>query len=292
MSFSLFGEDFLSDIIEDLERQIYDASYPYNDAIEPLARWQGLRDLGGEMEGILIPLDNDGNLEQQRRGLTRWAVSFSSFFEIHQNDAAVMAIAYVARQLDGKNFLLNQQTDKTRQAEGDKLLLLASRFEEKGFSKEAEIFRQVSRALSGEASTQKIADFLRKVNAAFYIDTAVNALLWIRQDARLWAAKVAGETGYPVDEVLEKGCRAARLLAANAYGNNHQHIPDYLWEYLLCPLIEDEKRTLMSPDHFAQSLEKAKNAQPSCDVTGKTFKRMKGATGQAVGPTVDNKLKL
>lgn len=248
-------------------------------------RWQGLRLLGLEPAGqkLYIPLDNDGNLIQQFTGLERWCQHFASEFGFRKHEASLMALAYVARQLNHENQLLNNQTVETSQADGENLEKIRGACfgygkKSKADTTSSDIFHLVACVLTTKSDPQhqqglsteymqKIkaaGNLLEKANAAHYMKTGVSAIMWARTYAKSWS-KLTATRKKDQKNIKQEAMRTAELLAANAYGNNANKLDaKTIWDILAS--LEDSERVMIgNPDAYIYSRNLAAAAQPSRD---------------------------
>ncbi|NTU77404.1 MAG: hypothetical protein HGA90_06285 [Alphaproteobacteria bacterium] len=191
--------------------------------------------------------------------------------------------ADVARQVGGRNYLLNQQTDATRKEDGDKLQEIIDYILEPAKDASAIVaFKGVSRALKGDEGYKDVADFLSVANAVFYIQTGVSALEWWEEIGPEWVLMKAREKELNVHvriELLRAAEKAVGLLAANAYGNNVKK---------LMPKYENmvSKRVLgyygksfwdkLAEKMYEDSCRKAKVSAPSCDKSAAQPPKLQG----------------
>lgn len=241
-----------------------------------LGRWEGLRRLPSPNNELLFPLPNDSTLAQQAVGLIKWCEHFAPQQSFSPEDARLVALAYVARQIEcisrsentatctigGQNTLLNSQTLATRTADSARLdqhVVLLSALEEHAAAK---IFRNVARSLEENSDDGNYAELLKLANAAFYIGTGVEALLWYRDHGAAWCERDARSRVSA--EILQ---HRVLLLSANAYGNNHQKLDTLqnrqVLEEILAPLTAAELAALKSNRNYQESLKVSKTAPAS-----------------------------
>jgi hypothetical protein len=234
-----------------------------------LMRWEGLRKIGGIFaeQNIHIPLDKHGTLIEQFHGLTKWCAEFGSHLNFSENKASAIALAYVARQLQGANVLLNNQTEDTRRTEADKIIFLAEKVLIGPDDEDAgAIFHRVATHLKDPTQEADVGKLLRLANAAFYIETGVSAWTWA--DSENFCTWVLDNPRSGTGRGLIEGAKgAARLLGANAYGNNIDKLADYpdITARLLASLSAAERADIASAEYFQASIEKAQAASPSHD---------------------------
>ncbi len=247
-----------------------------------IVRWDGMRRLGGAFAdtGLRIPLDNDGTLHQQLCGLTHWCARFADKFGISDEDAPLIALAYVARQVGGSNYLLNNQSDATRSAEGEKLSEHAAQYCPcSSDTKTCEVFDNVAAALKKDPAQQKITHLLAAANAAFYIETGLAAVRWAQQSGAAWAEERANERpDLNRQDLIRETRHTAILLAANAWGNNAKileksdvlQVKSALANFRVALADQDMigfATAIMERHFYKESLEKAAAAKPSADKT-------------------------
>lgn len=231
----------------DIEQQVRDSE---------LVRWEGLR---RTRNGGIVDLDNDGSLAQQLKGLTGWlesTIDFTAYPEtgLKPNERD-LALAYVARQItstgEGWNTLLNAQGAGNKAEEAKRLRAWSAELTRDNVNLQVTLIA-VADWLDGSKSdlSDAINGHLSVANACFYLETA------------LYAAEAAeAALGDGDDETA----LAYRLIAANAFGNNHgkvTHLPEGHPIYEVLNTLRNDHPWVENEDLYVASLSKV-NTQPS-----------------------------
>ncbi|MCB1556721.1 MAG: hypothetical protein KDJ15_05345 [Alphaproteobacteria bacterium] len=167
----------------------------------PIERWKTLRERDN---GSLIALPNDDRLAAQLKGLTRHLQKIAPTFNEISFSPEDLALAYVARQLETGNVLLNVQNDDTRASEAYTLRGFAEQLDP-AESSLTETFQAVADALTGK--NEPVLKVITTGSRLFYLETGVDAAFRSKEEG-----------------MTDKD-RALHLdLAANAFGNNFRQI--------------------------------------------------------------------
>ncbi|MER2519703.1 MAG: hypothetical protein ABTQ34_03325 [Bdellovibrionales bacterium] len=231
-----------------------------------LRRWEGLRSLDYQTkkQPLFIPLDQDGNLRQQYNGLKNWCQRFSLRHSFNWRDAAIISLAYVARQLGHQNVLVDRVTENVRIKEQRNLIWISANILTDRDRKTRELFGLVAESLTNHNMNSPTYRLLRMANAAFYIETGVSALLWAREDDKIWLESLnARKSLHPV--ILSSACRSAQLVAANAYGNHANILDRDVLAEIIKPLTPEERDCMASHDFYLLSQEASRQSTPSRD---------------------------